>query len=175
MFFVTFTCNGDWPEICSCLQPGQTYMDVPIVVCRVFKQKLSHLMSLFCTMFPNAGRLLYNIQCVKFQKCGLPHAHILLKYLKDCVSVDDINHIISDCIPEAADDAEIVCQSIIHPLHNSNIISTIPPPKTLSNPARSGRMVHRCVSSAIPNPSKNKLQLTPLIGCFTEEGRKVGL
>jgi len=126
-FFVTFTWNGDWLEIHSHLRPGQTYTDVPVVVCRVFKQKLSRLMSLFHTMFPNAGRLLYSIQCVEFQKCGLPHAHILLKYSKDCASVDDINHIISACIPEAADDAEIVRQFMIHPSHNSNIISTIPP------------------------------------------------
>ena len=32
-FFVTFTCNGDWPEIRSRLQPGQTYTDLPVVVC----------------------------------------------------------------------------------------------------------------------------------------------
>ena len=82
-FFVTFTCNGDWPEIHSHLRPGQTYTDLPVVVCQVFKQKLSHLMSLFCTMFPNAGRLLCSIQRVKFQKHGLPHAHILLKYLSE--------------------------------------------------------------------------------------------
>lgn len=24
-FFINFTCNGDWPEIHSCLHPGQTY------------------------------------------------------------------------------------------------------------------------------------------------------
>jgi len=69
------TCNGDWPEIRSKLRPGQTFTDIPVVVCRVFKQKLSRLMSLFRTMFPNAGNLLYSIQRIEFQKRGLPHAH----------------------------------------------------------------------------------------------------
>jgi len=126
-FFVTFTCNGNWPEIHSRLRPGQTYTDVPIVVCQVFKQKLSRLMGLFRTMFPNAGRLLYSIQRVEFQKRGLPHAHILLKYSKECVSADDIDRVISARIPEAADDAKIVRQFMIHPSHNSNVISNIPP------------------------------------------------
>ena len=84
-FFVTFTCNGDWLEIRLQLQPGQTYTDIPVIVCRVFKQKLSCLMALFRTMFPNAGCLLYSIQRVEFQKPGLPHTHILLKYTNDCV------------------------------------------------------------------------------------------
>ena len=126
-FFVTFTCNGDWPEIRSRLRPGQTYTDVPVVVCRVFKQKLSRLMTIFRTMFPNAGRLLYTIQRVEFQKRGLPHAHILLKYSKDCILPDDIDSVISARIPEAAGDAEIVRRFMIHPRHSSNIINNIPP------------------------------------------------
>ena len=126
-FFVTFTCNGDWPEIRSRLRPGQTYTDIPVVVCRVFKQKLSRLMTAFRTMFPNAGHLLYSIQCVEFQKRGLPHAHILLKYSKDCVSPDDIDRVISARIPQTAGDAEIVRRFMIHPTHTSNIINNIPP------------------------------------------------
>ena len=126
-FFVTFTCNGDWPEIRSRLRPGQTYTDIPVVVCRVFKQKLSRLMTTLRTMFPNAGRLLYSIQRVEFQKRGLPHAHILLKYSHDCITPDDINQVISARIPEAADDAEIVRSFMIHPTHSSTVISDIPP------------------------------------------------
>ena len=126
-FFVTFTCNGEWPEIKSRLRPGQTFTDVPVVVCRVFKQKLSRLMSLFRTMFPNAGRLLYSVQRVEFQKRGLPHAHILLKYSKDCVLPEDIDRVISAHIPEAAEDAEIVRRFMIHSSHPSNVISNVPP------------------------------------------------
>jgi len=126
-FFVTFTCNGDWPEIRSQLRPGQTYTDIPVVVCRVFKQKLRRLMNTFRTMFPNAGHLLYSIQRVEFQKRGLPHAHILLKYSNDCVSPEDIDHVISARIPDAPDDAEIVKRFMMHPTHSSSVISKIPP------------------------------------------------
>jgi len=126
-FFVTFTCNGDWPEIRSRLRLGQTYADIPVIVCRVFKQKLSRLMALFRTMFPNAGRLLYSIQRVEFQKRGLPHAHILLKYANDCVLPDDIDQVISARIPDDADDAEIVNKFMIHPVHNLTVINKIPP------------------------------------------------
>jgi hypothetical protein len=41
-FFITFTCNSDWAEIKSQLRQGQNYTDIPVVVCQVFKQKLSH-------------------------------------------------------------------------------------------------------------------------------------
>ena len=126
-FFVTFTCNGDWPEIHSRLRPGQTYTDVPVVVCRVFKQKLSRLMKVFRTMFSNAGPLLYSIQRVEFQKRGLPHAHILLKYSSDCISPDDIDRVVSARIPEAAADAEIVRRFMIHSKHSSSIINHTPP------------------------------------------------
>ena len=126
-FFVTFTCNGDWPEIRECLRPGQRYTDIPVVVCRVFKQKLSRLMSIFRTMFPNAGGLLYSIQRVEFQKRGLPHAHILLKYSSECITPDDIDNVVSARIPEAANDAEIVRRFMLHTAHDSNVINNIPP------------------------------------------------
>jgi len=43
-FFVTFTCNPAWPEIQSRLRPGQHWSDIPMVVCRVFNQKLHRLL-----------------------------------------------------------------------------------------------------------------------------------
>jgi hypothetical protein len=42
-FFVTMTCNPLWPEIQGQLRPGQQYTDIPDVVVRVFKAKLSYL------------------------------------------------------------------------------------------------------------------------------------
>ena len=32
-FFLTFTCNSDWPEIQSQLLQGQNFTDIPVVVC----------------------------------------------------------------------------------------------------------------------------------------------
>src|SRR5882762_10354468 len=105
-FFVTFTCNADWPEIQSQLRPGQDFTDVPIVVVRVFRQKLSTLESTLKSMFPNAGRLLYIIHSIEFQKRGLPHAHILLKFEQDCVHPCDIDAIVNAEMPSDPDDAQ---------------------------------------------------------------------
>jgi hypothetical protein len=54
-FFITMTCNPEWPEIQSQLCPGQNFADVLIVVVRVFKRKLVLLEKGLKTMFPNAG------------------------------------------------------------------------------------------------------------------------
>jgi len=113
-FFVTFTCNADWPEIQSQLRPGQDFTDVPIVVVRVFRQKLSTLESTLKSMFPNAGRLLYIIHSIEFQKRGLPHAHILLKFEQDCVHPCDIDAIVNAEMPSDPDDAQLVHTLMMH-------------------------------------------------------------
>jgi len=58
-FFITMTCNSNWPEIQSQLRFGQDFTDIPVVVVRVFKHKLTHLLQTLKTMLPNAGRVLY--------------------------------------------------------------------------------------------------------------------
>ncbi|EJD38492.1 hypothetical protein AURDEDRAFT_22840, partial [Auricularia subglabra TFB-10046 SS5] len=78
-FFVTMTCNHDWPEVRAKLRPGQDWQDAPMVIARVFKQKLAVLLKTLKTMFPNAG-CIYRLYAVEFQKRGLPHCHILIKY-----------------------------------------------------------------------------------------------
>lgn len=44
-FFITITCNPKWPEITSRLRIGQNHTDIPAVVVRVFRNRLSHFMS----------------------------------------------------------------------------------------------------------------------------------
>ena len=126
-FFLTFTCNSQWPEIQSQLLPGQVFTDIPVVVCRVFKQKLTRLMATLRKMFPNAGRLLYSITSVEFQKRGLPHAHILLKYTHDCLSPDHIDQVISATLPTNSIDAALVSKFMTHPSHPDGTINRIPP------------------------------------------------
>ena len=126
-FFLTFTCNSDWPEIQSQLLPEQNFTDIPVVVCRVFKQKLSKLMSALHTMFPNAGRLIYSITSIEFQKRGLPHAHILLKYAKDCLQPEHINQVISATLPADPVDSALVLKFMVHPSHPPGIINHVPP------------------------------------------------
>ena len=42
-YFITFTCNPQWPEIQSQLLPGQSAIDRPDLVARVFALKLKKL------------------------------------------------------------------------------------------------------------------------------------
>lgn len=133
-FFLTFTCNSDWPEIQSQLLPGQNFTDIPVVVCRVFKQKLSKLMSTLRTMFPNAGKLIYSITSIEFQKRGLPHAHILLKYTQDCLHPEHIDQVISATLPVDPVDSALVLKFMVHSSHPSGIINHIPPDN--SNPLK---------------------------------------
>ena len=67
-FFITITSNVNWPEIQSELLPGQSALDHPQVVCRVFKRKLSHLIRSLRSMFSHAGQLVYLVCSMEFQK-----------------------------------------------------------------------------------------------------------
>src|SRR5579872_2806369 len=127
MFFIMFTCNSNWPEIQSQLRAGQNFTDVPVVVCRVFKRKFTRLMFVLKTMFPNVGHPLYTISSIEFQKRGLPHAHILIKYPRDCVTPQDIDQVISATLPADREDAELVSKFMIHQLHPEGVINHIPP------------------------------------------------
>lgn len=73
---ITMTTNPEWPEIVARLQPGQTAADVPIIVARVFRARLNHLLDLLRTKF---GDVVYSIRVIEFQKRGFPHAHIIIK------------------------------------------------------------------------------------------------
>lgn len=76
-YFITFTCNPNWPEILAELEQGQVPNDRPDLVARVFHMKLQELMTdlkdrkIF-------GTVMGYISVIEFQKRGLPHAHILL-------------------------------------------------------------------------------------------------
>jgi hypothetical protein len=76
-FFITVTCNPEWPEIKNALLPGQTAHDRPDLVARVFKLRLQLLMDELVKdgIF---GRRVAHFEVIEFQKRGLPHAHILL-------------------------------------------------------------------------------------------------
>jgi len=75
-FFCTMTFNPDWPEARTCLLPGQTVYDIPIVVARVFKSRLEKVLHFIRTRF---GDMKYLIRVIEFQKRGFPHAHIIVK------------------------------------------------------------------------------------------------
>jgi hypothetical protein len=76
-YFITFTCNPNWPEIQAELLPRQIATDRPDLVTRVFRMKLSVLIKdlMKDEVF---GLTVAQIHIIKFQKQGLPHTHILI-------------------------------------------------------------------------------------------------
>ena len=76
-YFITMTCNPDWPEIKNNLLPDQSPQDRPDVVARAFKQKKDQLMK-DLTSGGLFGKVVAYMYVVEFQKRGLPHAHILI-------------------------------------------------------------------------------------------------
>lgn len=114
MFFITMTCNPNWPEIQLCLCPGQIFFNILVIICRVFRRKLSLLEQAVSTMFPNSSGVVYIVHVVEFQKRGLPHAHILVKLAADCAHPQDIDCVISAEIPRNSADAALVRSHILH-------------------------------------------------------------
>jgi hypothetical protein len=113
-FFVTMTCNADWPEIKARLRPGQDFSDIPSDVVRVFKQKMTLLEQTLRSMFPRAGPLQYLIHSIEFQKRGLPHVHILCKFECDCTDTNDIDSVVSAEMPSDPNDQELVKKMMLH-------------------------------------------------------------
>ena len=78
--WLTVTTNPRWPEIQSQLLPGQDISDIPAVVKRAFHERLQALKSFLRKQF---GGLACEIGVIEFQKRGLPHAHIVVKFLHE--------------------------------------------------------------------------------------------
>ncbi|CAM9671140.1 unnamed protein product [Laminaria digitata] len=75
---ITMTYNSNWPEIQGNLLPGLTALDRPDLCNRVVKIKLKELMlDLTRNLF---GKAEYYLMVIEFQKRGLIHAHIVVKF-----------------------------------------------------------------------------------------------
>ncbi|XP_074299983.1 uncharacterized protein LOC141631177 [Silene latifolia] len=75
--FITMTCNPNWPEIKSELQPGEQAQNRPDLVARIFHAKLTFLRKQLKEK-QIFGEVAAMINVVEFQKRGLPHAHFLI-------------------------------------------------------------------------------------------------
>ena len=100
-FFITFTCNPEWPEILAALLPGQTPADRPDLVARVFNMKLSELME-DLVKEEVLGEVVAYTYVIEYQKRGLPHAHILLLMAPGDVPVtaEQIDACVSALLPD---------------------------------------------------------------------------
>ena len=106
-YFVTMTCNPNWPEIKDNLKPGQTAQDRPDLVARVFKQKKDQLMQDIISggIF---GKTVAHMHVIEFQKRGLPHAHILIILAAQdrAMTPDLVDSIVVAELPPSPEDTE---------------------------------------------------------------------
>ncbi|SGY12899.1 BQ5605_C011g06649 [Microbotryum silenes-dioicae] len=103
--FITMTCNPAWSEIVNALLPGQTASHRPDIVTRVFHGKLKALLADVLGVgraLGVFGKVIAYVYVVKFQKRGLPHAHILLIMDPEDKpkTNDDYNKIVTAEIPD---------------------------------------------------------------------------
>ena len=106
-FFITMTCNPNWPEIRNRLNEGQTAQDRPDLVARVFKLKKDQLMQDLKTGGV-IGKVVAHMNVVEFQKRGLPHAHILI-ILADQdrkMTAEMVDSIVSAELPPSPEDTD---------------------------------------------------------------------
>ncbi len=98
--FITMTCNPDWSEIQENLRPGETALDRPEIVSRVFKLKKQQLIRDLSTEMI-FGKLDARTHSIEFQKRGFPHAHIIIwLHDKNHMSSEEIDKIICAEIPD---------------------------------------------------------------------------
>ncbi|XP_076932558.1 uncharacterized protein LOC143598148 [Bidens hawaiensis] len=77
-FFITITCNPNWPEVKRFLKDTTLKSeDRPDILCRLFKLKLDSMIKELKekSLFGKVQAVVYTIE---FQKRGLPHAHICM-------------------------------------------------------------------------------------------------
>lgn len=75
-FFITMTANTKWAEIQNELKPGELPSNRPMLLARVFKQKMKVLIKRIMQgdIF---GPMEVHVGTIEFQKRGIPHAHLL--------------------------------------------------------------------------------------------------
>ncbi|XP_076920917.1 uncharacterized protein LOC143582176 [Bidens hawaiensis] len=107
--FTGVTCNPKWPEMTRFLKDTTLNSeDRPDILCRLFKIKLDALLK---DLKDKAvlGKVQAVVYTIKFQKRGLPHAHMCLFMLADH-KLPDVEHVdpfISAEIPDKNEDPEL--------------------------------------------------------------------
>jgi hypothetical protein len=147
--FITMTCNPKWPEIVNELLPGQTAVDRPDVVQRVFLQKANELVKLFRdgSLF---GKCIALDDVIEWQKRKLPHMHLLgwLASVNKPHNADDFDRIVCAEIPPGGPPgsprADLRALVLAHMIHN--------PCSNAAGPVADGASCARYRSAALARP-----------------------
>ncbi|GJT86219.1 DNA helicase [Tanacetum coccineum] len=119
-YFITFTCNVNWPEIKRHIEEylGLLPGDRADIVVRVFQHKVNDFCNYLTTsqLFGSVRGLLYTIE---FQKWGLPHCHTLLWVdNKDKIQhTADVDRYISAELPDPKTDPDgypVISEMMVH-------------------------------------------------------------
>ena len=74
-FFVTVSCNPNWPDVRNVLLPGQKRVDRPDILARVFARKKEEIIRRI-TREKVPVDTIEHFLVIEFQRRGLPRAHI---------------------------------------------------------------------------------------------------
>ncbi|XP_076934739.1 uncharacterized protein LOC143601132 [Bidens hawaiensis] len=119
-FFITITCNPNWPEVKIFLKDTKLNSeDRPDILCRLFKVKLDAMIKLVKdkSLF---GRVQAFVYMIEFQKRGLPHAHICI-FLHPGSKIHnpkDVDKFISAEIPNKNTDPDLYKLVSDHMIHS---------------------------------------------------------
>ena len=141
-FWLTMTTNPLWPEIQSKLLPGQSVYDIPGIVCRAFHGRLEKLKNFARRNF---GGLLYEIGVIEFQKRGLPHAHIVLKFRSE-PSLSVLDSFISAELPDPNQEPDLYNQVRRFHIHSRDHLT-----RQGSRCNRNDRCIYNYPHPVIPN------------------------
>jgi PIF1-like helicase/Helitron helicase-like domain at N-terminus len=117
-FFITKTCNPNWPEVQRELMHEQNATDRPDIIARVFKRRLDAFLH-DITHNGILGRTVAHTYAIEFQKRGLPHAHILVWLAdEDCPrSADEYDKFVCAEIPDPISQPELYQKVRDHHMH----------------------------------------------------------
>ncbi|XP_076881935.1 uncharacterized protein LOC143530216 [Bidens hawaiensis] len=119
IFFITITCNPNWPEVKRFLKDTTLKSeDRPDILCRLFKLKLDAMIKLVKdkSLFGRVQAVVYTIE---FQKSGLPHAHICI-FMHPGSKIhnpQDVDKFISAEIPNKDSDPDLYKLVSDHMIH----------------------------------------------------------
>jgi hypothetical protein len=116
--FITMTCNPQDPDIVENLEPGQSPIDRPDLVARVFNLKKKKLLEDIIEG-EKFGKTIAHCYVIEFQKRGLPHMHLLVTLAKEAKmwTGEEVDRFISAELPDPEEDPllfELINKMMMH-------------------------------------------------------------
>jgi hypothetical protein len=115
--FITMTCNPNWDEIKNNLLPAQQAVDNPALCARVFKMKFYKLKNRLRELW---GPQVYSLHVIEFQRGGLPHAHMVVKFPHPVDNPTDIDHYVHCTMSHPTAQPNLYAKVMKHMYHSDD-------------------------------------------------------